>query len=448
MDPISPSIFRAYDVRGLYPTEMNADAARRIANALVRFLKAKVIIVGEDGRTSSSELRQAVCAGVTAAGADVWYIGQCTTPMFYFASKQLAAQGAIMVTASHNPREYNGLKIMQEAALPLGVDEGLYDVRDLAQGEYLQTSERGRVIEKLGFINEYMDFLVSTSGLQPGMIGSTVAIDAGNGVAGITLKPLFDRLKISTVPLNLEVDGSFPNRSPDPIVNNGMNGVRQAVVQNDASVGFSFDGDADRVAVVDEHGKLIEPQVILALLWQSRPEKSKVVYELRFSRAVREIFGGYGIRSKVGHTHIVSAMRAADAWLGGETSGHFFFKEMNYIESSELATLFLLKLLQETGKPLSMLAFPLEKYAYSGEVGVSIETREAGEQIIQMLSEKYVDAKQDFFDGLTVEYDEWWFNIRPSNTEPALRLVVEAQTKNLLDEKVEEVHQAVRGSHQ
>ncbi len=434
------NIFRAYDVRGIYPEEINIDVAKRVGNSVARFLQAKTIVVGEDGRTSSPELRQAVVEGITSTGASVIYIGQCTTPLFYFGVKDSGADGGIMITASHNPPKYNGLKITSRGGTPLGVEQGLLEVKDL-MSDYLESEKRGSVTDKPEMKEKYIDFLTQTSTIEPGMVSLKIVVDTGNGVGSIVMKPLLEKLQVSYTPLNFEIDGEFSGRSPDPATPGTMDKLKRAVVEMDADMGIAFDGDADRLAVIDEKGNWVPAQFVLALLWKEEP--TKVVYDSRFSKSVKEFLGKDGVRSRVGHTNIVDMMSRVDADLGGETSGHFFFKKMNYTESAALAALKLINLVQKSGIPLSELVKPLDRYFYSGEMAVEIKDMKNSDGIISQLKEKYSDRKQDEFDGLTVEYDNWWFNVRPSNTEPLFRLVVEADVKELMEEKKKELIQVL-----
>lgn len=438
------NIFKAYDVRGIYPEEINTDIAKRVGNAVARYLKAKTLIVGEDGRIGSPELRQAVIEGIIAAGADVVYVGQCTTPLFYFAVKQTGADGGVMMTASHNPSEYNGLKITKAGGIPLGIDEGLLDVKDLAN-DFVEAVNRGTIINNKELKGQYIDFLIKNSNIEPGAIRRKVVVDTGNGMASIIIKPLFDKLKIDYVPLNFEIDGRFPNRSPDPIHPGALNQLEKKVVECRADLGIAFDGDADRMIVLDEKSEIISAQYILALLWESAGGP-RVVYDSRFSKSLKELFGERGTRSMVGHTNVSNMMRRVLADLGGETSGHFFFKEMNYTESAILAVLKLLKFLEKNSEPISRLITPLRKYFYSGEIMMEINNTGESGKMMEALGQKYSDSKQDKFDGLTVEYPNWWFNIRPSNTEPVVRLVVEADKEELLEEKIKELENEIKNT--
>lgn len=455
------SIFRSYDVRGIYPSHINEDTAKRIGNAVVGFLNAKIIIIGEDGRSSSPQLRQAVTEGITKAGCDVIYIGPCTTPLFYYVIKHLDADGGIMVTASHNPPEYNGLKIMRKGATPIDKDNGLKKIQEMALGELFVAGHQGTVNNQPRVVNSYLDFLISVSGVQTGELNLKVIADAGNGMGSSVIGPLFDKLKINYSKLFFEIDGSFPNRSPDPTKSGGLKILSEAMKKQRADMGFAFDGDADRLAVVDENGEFVPSQYILAVLWQgggATVKKHKVVYDLRFSRAVKEFFGDLGARSIVGHSYIAGKMREDDAYIGGETSGHFFFKETNYNESAALASLKLMKILQESGKKLSELVEPFKQGYYSGEMNIAVDNPARQGEIIGALKNKYQNEKIDELDGLTVEHwdspltklgtisgttGNWWFNIRRSNTESAMRLIVEATTEKLMKEKIKEIKKII-----
>ncbi len=439
---ISRDIFRAYDVRGTYPDEIDADTVRMVANAAVRYLRGRTLVVGEDGRLSSPELRAAVIDGITRAGCDVRYIGKCTTPLFYYAVAELGVDGGIIVTASHNPSEYNGLKIVARDAVPLGMGSGLEIIADLAAEPMRSIGVASSVSDASDITAAYVRFLIHESGIKPGDIPFTVVVDAGNGVAGVTLKPLCDQLRIPIIPLRFRIDGSFPERSPDPARPNALADLSRVVVREGALLGVAFDGDADRLAVVDEKGNLVSAQHILALLWHSAKRwwhAPKVVYDLRFSRTVRDMFGRRGVRSMVGHTNISNTMRHEDAELGGETSGHYYFRAIQYMESSELAMLLLIKELARNSRHLSELVAPFMHTAYSGELTIPLSGMAQTLALIRTLQTRYHDGKQDDLDGLTVEYSNWWFNVRPSNTEPVIRLVVEANDRALMEEKIREL---------
>lgn len=444
-------IFRSYDVRGVYPNQINEESVKKIGNSTVKFLGAKTVVIGEDGRCSSPQLRQAAVEGIVTAGCDVVYIGRCTTPLFYYAVKYFDADGGIMVTASHNPPEYNGLKIMKKGAAPIDKKSGLDEIKELAAGEIFTSERRGIINLQPDIINNYIDFLISVSGIQPGELALKVVADAGNGMGSAVIAPLFDKLRVNYSKLFFDIDGYFPNRSPDPTRSGGLEVLSEEIKKQHADMGIAFDGDADRLVVVDEKGELVRSQYILAVLWQrggQAVKEHKVIYDLRFSRVIKEFFGDSGVRSIVGHSYIAGKMRDADAFIGGETSGHFFFKETNYNESAALASLKLMKILQDSGKKLSELVRPFKKDYYSGEINIAVNNLARQGEIIGVLKNKYQNESIDELDGLTVENPNWWFNIRQSNTEPAMRLVVEAKTEALMKEKIKEIQNIVGDSNQ
>lgn len=457
-------IFRSYDVRGVYPDQIDEDTAKKIGNAAARFLDAKTIIVGEDGRISSPQLSKAVIEGANMAGCDIVYIGRSTTPMFYYAVKYFNADGGIMVTASHNPSDYNGLKITARGAVPIGLVNGLNEIKQFTAGNLSVAAQKGVVSEK-SILNHYVNFLSEAGGAEYGKIKLKIVVDAGNGVGGLVMGPLADKLNLNCEKLFFEPDGRFPNRSPDPLKQDGLSKLREAVKNQNAALGIAFDGDADRLAVIDEKGEFVPAQYILGLLWQDSDaaKEHKIVYDIHFSKALKEFFGLRGAVSRVGHTFVAEKMRLEKALLGGETSGHFFFRETNYNESAILAALKLLKIIQTENRKLSELVQPFKKYFYSGEITIPIGNVARQTAILEELRKDFCDFKIDKLDGLTVEHwDEnspdatvgappngvgrWWFNVRPSNTEPALRMVVEADNEELMNQKIAELKRSIDDS--
>lgn len=459
------NIFRDYDIRGIYPDEINASVAERAGNAVAVFYGAKKIIIGEDGRLSSPDLRNGLIRGVKKAGTDAIFIGQTATPLFYFASKRLKASAGIMVTASHNPSQYNGLKIIGPDCNPVDLDSSLSDIKKVFdKGDFKTAEEGGELSEYSGIVDDYTNFLTNIADVKRGDIKLKLVVDAGNGMASVVLKPLFSRLNVNYTPLFFDIDGNFPGRGADPVKLGATDILRAKVLSEKADLGIAFDGDADRMTVIDENGDIIEPQYILGILWRNEKKLfgfPKVIYDLRFSKSVKELFGRHGCRSMVGHNHIRRAALDAGAELAGETSGHFYFRKLNYAESVNLALLKLLKAVSK--KPLSALALAagFRKYSYSGDINIPMPTTnpegeqapyEVGDQqlttknIIEKLKEIHEDGEINELDGLTVEYWDkaptgrrWWFNIRPSNTEPLMRLVVEADTKELMGQKISEL---------
>lgn len=444
---VRTSIFKAYDVRGVYPDELNGDIAYKVGFATAKFLgdknkgKKLKLVVGEDGRIASPALRGAVIDAFTKAGADVIYIGPCTTPLFYFSVNNFKADGGIMVTASHNPPQYGGLKIVGYESSPIGAETGLKDIENISKGEFIPAQEIGSVEEK-NAISEYVDFLVKESGLGSDADKIKIVIDTGNGMKPLIVNPLMERLKLSFTPMYFEIDCRFPNHSPDISKSEALSELRKKVVETKADLGVAFDGDGDRVMFVDEKGEIIGADFILALLYKSASSlfhKPKTVYDIRVSRSVKELLGSKGFKSRPGHSFIKQVMKEHDAELGGELSGHLFFREMKYAESSTLAMLRVIKILHESAGSMSGLIEPFKKYFHSGETNIAVPSREEGLRIQKMLKEKYKDGKLDETDGVTIEYPAWWFNLRLSNTEPIMRLVIEADNADLMNQKVQEL---------
>jgi len=450
------NIFRAYDVRGVYPDELNEEISKKIAGATVKFLNAKKIVVGEDARVSSPALRKAVLEGATKAGCDVYYIGQCTTPLFYFTVNNLDVDGGIMVTASHNPPQYNGLKIVRKGSRPISEDTGLREIEKLINSE-VSGGEEGNTKEA-SLKNDYIEFLLNTSkNISDKVSDIKIIIDASNGVTPLILNDLLPKTKLNVLPLYFEIDGTFPNHLSDTSREENLGDLKDKVIAEKADVGIAFDGDGDRMAVVDEKGNIVRADAISALIHDSFYKNEKVTHDSRFSKSVRDFFGNNSIPSKTGHSFVKEVMRNNQCAFGAELSGHFFFKEMNYADSAILAMLRFVEVLTKIDKPLSMIVEPFRKYFNSGEM--NFEFKGDKNSLLRTLREKYSDGQISELDGIAVEYwdspsiklgtisdktGNWWFNARFSNTEPLMRVVVEAETKNLLDEKVQEISNAIK----
>lgn len=441
-----PEIFKAYDIRGIYPDQLDEDAARRIGAAFAAFTSAERVVVGRDCRLSSPALSAAFVEGVTGRGADVVDIGLATTDMLYFASGALDLPGA-MFTASHNPPQYNGLKLCREGAAPIGEETGLGDIRDLAQkGPGPSVHGRGAVEER-SMLEKYVDHVVGfvdVSRLAP----LTVVADAANGMAGLVLEPVFERLPAKLIGLYLDLDGSFPNHPADPIQPENQEDLRKAVVEHGADVGLAFDGDADRVFVVDEGANGVSGSLLVALITDKMLERepgATILHNVICSWVVPEVIregGGTPVRTRVGHSFIKQVMAETGAIFGGEHSGHYYFRDHYRADSGLVAALLVLEQMSQAGDPLSELLQPFRRYQASGEINSEVEDPPG---LIDRLAERYADGGQDRLDGLTVEYGDWWFNARPSNTEPLLRLNVEARDEDLLAEKTAEVLAIIRG---
>lgn len=447
MSKINPNIFRAYDVRGVYPKELNEEAAFKIAGALVKYLGAKNLVIGEDARISSPTLSQAVIDGIISAGCDVTYLGVCTTPLFYFSVNRLRADGGIMVTGSHTPPQYNGLKIVREESAPIFSESGLPKIQKLAAEDAVVSPVKGE-IKKVSLLKEYLEFLLASSAFQSDEDRKAVnnfnfVIDASNGVAPLVLSNLLKNFNVHFTPLYFDINGSFPNHFSDISREENLRDLKSKVRESKADFGMAFDGDGDRLVVVDGNGERIKADKILSLLFKYNIcGQGKVAYDHRFSKAAKELFGEKGFQSRTGHSFIKNVMKKNDADIGGELSGHFFFKEMLYADSAVLAMLKLLKVLSVEKRPLDELVKPFGKYFDSGEINLETKDRNQAPSIIEKLKEKYKDGKVDELDGITVDFwdkEGWWFNLRPSNTESLVRLVIEAKTKNLLDKKISEL---------
>ncbi len=441
-------IFKAYDIRGVYPEQFDEDAAYRIGRAFASWAKAERIVLGRDCRLSSPAMSEAFASGVTGVGVRIEDLGLATTDMVYFASGRLSLPGA-MFTASHNPPEYNGLKLCLSGARPVGVGSGLGEVRALAERESPPEASavpaRGLVIPR-EMRDDYIEHLLSFVDLAE-FLPFTVVADAANGMAGLVVPELFQRLPGKLVPLYMDLDGTFPNHPADPIDPKNQEDVKRAVLEHAADLGLAFDGDADRVFLVDEHARGVGGSLVTALVaigMLERQPGASILHNLICSRVVPEVIrehGGKPVKTRVGHSFIKKVMAETGAVFGGEHSGHYYFRAHFNADSGLVASMVVMDQMSKAGKPLSELLEPLRRYADSGEINSRVEDKEA---VIERIAHAYRDGRQDRMDGLTVEYDDWWFNVRPSNTEPLLRLNVEAATEDLLKEKTAEVLALIR----
>jgi len=438
-------IFKAYDVRGIYPDELDEPTANRIGAAFVGFAGSDRVLLGRDMRTSSPVLAAAFAAGATGAGAEVVDVGEVSTDALYFASGKLDLPGA-MFTASHNPARYNGLKLCRAQAVPIGEESGLLDIRDAAARIEPQGGRREAVTEMdiLGDYAQHCRSFIDVSALRP----LRVAIDAGNGMAGKTVPPVFDPLPVEVVPLFFELDGTFPNHPANPIEPENIVDLQRTVKEHGCDVGIAFDGDADRMFLVDENTEPVSGSLTTALVAERILKKhpgETIIHNLICSWVVPEVIeenGGKPVRTRVGHSFIKQHMAETGAIFGGEHSGHYYFRDNFRADSGMIAALVVLEAMSEAGRPLSELLEPYQRYSASGEINSEVADQAAS---LRKLAERYSDGDQDRLDGLTVRYDDWWFNCRPSNTEPLLRLNLEARTRPLKDEKVQEVLSVIRG---
>jgi phosphomannomutase len=444
-------MFKAYDIRGVVGTDFDADDVRQIGTAFARLVQpARAVVVGYDMRESSPLLVAAFAEGVTGQGLDVVNIGLASTDMLYFASGWLQLPGAVF-TASHNPARYNGIKLCRAGAYPIGLDTGLAEIRAMVEaGVPASTQTTGSVTERdlLADYATYLHSLVDLSGIRP----LTVAVDAGNGMAGHTVPAVFTGLPLTVRPLYFELDGSFPNHEANPLEPANLVDLQRAVREQGADIGLAFDGDADRCFVVDEHGDPVSPSAITALVAVRELAKepgATIIHNLITSKAVPEIVtehGGTPVRTRVGHSFIKAVMAETGAIFGGEHSAHYYFRDFWRADSGMLAALHVLAALGEQVQPLSKLMAQYTRYAASGEINSSVADTAASIDSVQQAFGGRDGVTMDWLDGLTVQLpDGSWFNLRPSNTEPLLRLNVEAATPAAMAALRDEVLSLVRG---
>jgi phosphomannomutase len=436
------TVFKAYDIRGIVPDEMDADLARAVGRAFAHFASADRIVVARDMRSSGVALAAAFADGVTAGGVDVVDLGLASTDLLYFASGELDAPGA-MFTASHNPAQYNGIKLCVSGARPVGQDTGLAEIKRLVAsgiaGE--PPSERiGGVTQQdlLGAFAKHVRSFVDLDALRP----LRVVADTANGMGGLVVPEVFGELPFDLTILYGDLDGTFPNHPADPIQPENQKDLQQAVLDSGADLGLAFDGDADRVFLVDELGHGLSGSLTTSMVAASILDKhpgEKIIHNLICSKAVPEVVrehGGTPIRTKVGHSFIKAVMAETGAIFGGEHSGHYYFRENFRADSGLIAAMIVLGMLSVAKSPLSELRKPFERYADSDEINTRVDDPRA---VIETIARAYADAETDRLDGLTVDQGDWWFNVRPSNTEPLLRLNLEARTPEECDARVQDV---------
>ncbi len=429
------TIFKAYDVRGVVPDDLDADLARSIGAAYVQLTDGRPILIGRDCRLSSPEIAAALADGIVSQGSDVVDLGLASTDLLYFASGSLDLPG-IMITASHNPKQYNGLKFCQPGARPVGEDTGLRDVRAIVEAGVAPGTNRGHV-EHRDLLDAYVEHVlafVDIGAMRP----LSVVVDTANGMGGLVVPAVLARLPVTVRYLFAELDGTFPNHPADPLNPENQRDLRAGVLEEGADVGLAFDGDADRVFLLDERGEGVSGSlttaVVAASMLRAEPG-AKVVHNLICSWVVPETIrehGGIPVRTRVGHSFIKQVMAETGAIFGGEHSGHYYFRENYRADSGLIAAVVMLEELSASGGSLSTLLAPYRRYEDSGEIN-SVVRDQAGK--LEELASMLADGRQDHLDGLTVEYDDWWCNVRPSNTELLLRLNVEARTRELLDER-------------
>jgi phosphomannomutase len=435
-------IFKAYDIRGSYPDQLDEQMAQRIGAGFALLLRGHRIVIGRDMRLSSPSLAQAFVEGVIASGVSVTDIGMVTTPMLYYAIIEGKFDGGAMVTASHLPSQMNGFKLCREKAIPLSGDQGLPALEHLVGKRLSEPSNQASPgsYQKMEFLNKYVDKL-STFIHRPQPL--KIVVDAGNGMVGPEAELLFKRVPLwRFVPMYMEPDGRFPHHVPNPLLPNTTGDLERMVVRERADVGVAFDGDADRCGFIDERGERVPEDLVTALIGEFLLAKKTgitVLYDLRSSRIVPETIThlkGKAIRCRVGHAFIKTKMREEDAWFAGELSGHYYYQDMGFTDNAMLTMIHVLNFLSLKGERLSDLVRPLKKYHSTGEINLQVKDKET---VFSTLERAYKDARKDHLDGLTTEYDSWWFNLRASNTEPVMRLNLEANKSNIMEEKKKEV---------
>jgi phosphomannomutase len=445
---LDPKVFKAYDVRGVHRDELDEEGAYAIGRAYVEHFEPRSIAVGRDMRLSSPSMAVALIEGAADGGADVLDLGLVGTEMVYYAVGELELDGGVCVTASHNPKEYTGMKIVRRGALPVGGESGLLDVRDraLVSDRHKPSARRGEVRREdiwPGFVEKVLSF-VDVGAIAP----LKVVIDAANGMAGAMLPPVLERLPIDAVTCYFEPNGSFPNHEPNPLLPENREFIIAKTREEDADLGVAYDGDADRCFFVDDTGEFVPGDFVTALLAESILAKEpggSIIYDVRASRAVPETIeraGGTAVVNRVGHAYIKHRMREESAVFAGEVSAHYYFRDFSQADSGVVPFLLLLELISRRGQKLSEILAPYrERFFLTGEINTPVADVPLK---LQELKERYADARLTNLDGISVDYDDWHFNVRPSNTEPLLRLNLEAESRELMEAKREEVLDLIR----
>ena len=448
---INPSIFKAYDIRGLYPSEVDENAARLIGRGFVSYLGAKRIAVSRDMRLSSPSVAAAFIEGARTQGADVVDYGMMGTDMMYFAVARDRHDGGAQITASHNPKEYNGIKLVRREAFPLSGDAGIAEIRDMIAGNQLpppaaapgSLSENDVVADYTRHVLSFIDISL----IKP----FSVVLDAGNGIAGMIAPTLFERLPCRVTRLCFEVDGTFPNHEANPLIEENRRDIVERVKRDSADIGIAWDGDADRCFFIDGTGEFIAGDFITALLAEAfliKHPGAKIIYDVRASYAVRDIvakYGGKALMNRVGHAFFKRRMREEGAIFGGEVTGHYYFRDNFNADNGFIPALLILELMSRKGQTLRELLEPFrEKYFISGEINTRVGDMRTVQEKIDGLAARYTDGRVYALDGISAEFPDWHFNVRPSNTEPMLRLNLEATTPELMEKKRDEVLAFIR----
>jgi phosphomannomutase len=448
---INPSIFKAYDVRGLYPAEVNEEAARQIGRGFVSYLQARRIAVSRDMRLSSPSMAAAFIEGARAQGADVVDYGMMGTDMMYYAVARDGLDGGAQITASHNPKQYNGIKMVRREAFPLSGDAGIGDIRDLiTTGRLPPEADQPGELSHKHVLDDYVKHVLGF--IDPAIVKPfNVVLDAGNGIGGMIAPLLFRSLPVRTTGLCMEVDGTFPNHEANPLIEENRRDIVERVKQEKADIGIAWDGDADRVFFIDGTGEFVAGDFVTALLAEAfliKNPGATVVYDVRASHAVKDVvakYGGTSLMNRVGHAFFKRRMREENAVFGGEVTGHYYFRDFYYADNGFIPALLILELMSRKGQTLAELLAPLrEKYFISGEINTRLKDGSSAQEKMDGLSAMYTEGRVYSLDGVSVEFHNWHFNVRASNTEPLLRLNLEATSQDLMEQKRDEILAFIR----
>ena len=449
---VNRDIFKAYDIRGLYPNEINEDIARQIGRGFIAYLKAKQVGVSRDMRVSSPTIASAFIEGALEQGADVVDYGMLGTDLLYFAVVRDNLEGGAQVTASHNPGKYNGIKMVRAGAQPLSGDAGIGDIRDMITDGRLPppAASKGR-LSRADVLSDYVDKVMSF--IDPSIIKPfNVVLDAGSGMAGLVAPRLFERLPCRVTTLCFEIDGTFPNHEANPLIEENRRDITAEVIRQKADIGIAWDGDADRCFFIDGSGEFISGDFVTALLAEAfllKHPGSTIIYDLRASHAVRDTvakYGGRALMNRVGHAFIKQRMRQEDGIFAGEVTGHYYFRDFYYADNGFIPALLILELMSKKNQSLRDLLQPYrERYFISGEINTKLGSMAEVPKKLAAIEERYKDAEIARLDGVSVDYPDWHFNVRASNTEPLLRLNLEAATPELMEKRRDEVLSVIRG---
>lgn len=439
-------VFNSNDIRGIFNKEWNSVTAYKIGLVLGSVIDADRIVVGRDSRITSNEVFNSLSEGIIDSGRDVYDIGLCDTPAVYFAVSHYKYDGGVMITASHNPPEYNGMKVVREDSKPVGFKNGIEELEKLTSAEIpsdFYSDVKGKIYKK-NIEDDYLEFYRKYSEDLGKM---KLVIDCSSGTAGIFGKKIISNVSADYLFINSEPDGNFPSHGPNPMLEKNLEQLKENVVSRAADIGLCFDGDADRVVFIDEKGQSVSPDMIIGILGEYflRNRSETIFYDLRCSNGIAEYIsecGGKAVMCPVGHTGIKKLMRETGGAFGGELAGHYYFRDYFYSDSAWMTALLVLNVLKNSGKTLSEIVSGMQRYFFSGEINFRVEKRET---LFSELKEKYPDGWITDIDGLRIDYPEWWFVVRQSTNEPLVRLVVEARKKALLKKMIKELSSCIKG---